>query len=89
MAAHRPGVQGQDFGDFEDEPPLLEELTSDLGSFKHRAGLQGTCFEDEPPLLEELGINQDHIIQKILTVLNPISIRSTDWRHLPCLLDDR
>ena len=33
-------------------------------------------FEDEPPLLEELGINPDHIMQKTLTVLNPM--RSTD-----------
>jgi len=33
-------------------------------------------FEDEPPLLEELGINPDHILQKTLTVLNPM--RSTD-----------
>jgi len=36
----------------------------------------GTGFEDEPPLLEELGINPDHIMQKTLTVLNPM--RSTD-----------
>ena len=33
-------------------------------------------FEDEPPLLEELGINPDHIMQKTLTVLNPM--RTTD-----------
>eukprot|EP00092_Neocalanus_flemingeri_P034985 GFUD01038069.1.p1 GENE.GFUD01038069.1~~GFUD01038069.1.p1 ORF type:complete len:283 (+),score=70.18 GFUD01038069.1:55-849(+) len=38
------------------------------------AGSSG--FEDEPPLLEELGINPDHIMQKTLTVLNPM--RSTD-----------
>jgi len=38
------------------------------------AGASG--FEDEPPLLEELGINPDHILQKTLTVLNPM--RSTD-----------
>ena len=29
-------------------------------------------FANEPPLLEELGINLDHIIQKTLTVLNPL-----------------
>ncbi|CAH1778165.1 unnamed protein product [Owenia fusiformis] len=29
-------------------------------------------FEDEPPLMEELGINFEHIIQKTLTVLNPL-----------------
>ena len=32
-------------------------------------------FSNEPPLLEELGIHPDHIIQKTLTVLNPM--RST------------
>ena len=36
----------------------------------------GQGFEDEPPLLEELGINPDHIMQKTLTVLNPL--RATD-----------
>jgi hypothetical protein len=35
-----------------------------------------TAFDDEPPLLEELGINPDHILQKTLTVLNPL--RATD-----------
>ena len=29
-------------------------------------------FANEPPLLEELGINLDHIMQKTLTVLNPM-----------------
>jgi len=33
-------------------------------------------FEDEPPLLEELGINPYHIIEKTLSVLNPL--RHTD-----------
>ena len=37
---------------------------------------QNQGFEDEPPLLEELGINPDHIMQKTLTVLNPL--RATD-----------
>ena len=37
---------------------------------------QGHGFDDEPPLLEELGINPDHIMQKTLTVLNPL--RATD-----------
>ena len=42
----------------------------------HSATAQHSGFEDEPPLLEELGINPDHILQKTLTVLNPM--RSTD-----------
>ncbi|XP_071522106.1 protein YIPF5 isoform X2 [Panulirus ornatus] len=39
-------------------------------------------LEDEPPLLEELGINPDAIVQKTLTVLNPM--RRTD----PLILQD-
>ena len=40
-------------------------------------GPGGDDFSNEPPLLEELGINPDHIVQKSLTVLNPMrSIRS-------------
>ena len=35
----------------------------------------GDDFSNEPPLLEELGINPDHILQKTLTILNPM--RST------------
>lgn len=30
-------------------------------------------FEDEPPLMEELGINFDHIWQKTMAVLNPVT----------------
>ncbi|BGP39440.1 hypothetical protein JCM10450v2_003393 [Rhodotorula kratochvilovae] len=41
-----------------------------------------TGMEGEPPLLEELGINFDHILQKSLTVLNPL--RSVD----PHIMDD-
>jgi len=37
-----------------------------------QVGIEGQGFEDEPPLLEELGINPDHIMQKTLTVLNPL-----------------
>lgn len=38
-----------------------------------QTGYEGASgFEDEPPLLEELGINPDHIMQKTLTVLNPM-----------------
>ena len=44
-------------------------------SYGGHAG-QTDGFEDEPPLLEELGINPDHIMQKTLTVLNPL--RATD-----------
>ncbi|XP_076045205.1 protein YIPF5-like isoform X1 [Oratosquilla oratoria] len=42
----------------------------------------GDTLEDEPPLLEELGINPDAIVQKTLTVLNPM--RQTD----PNILQD-
>ncbi|TNY22989.1 Yip1 domain family protein [Rhodotorula diobovata] len=41
-----------------------------------------TGMDGEPPLLEELGINFDHILQKSLTVLNPL--RSVD----PHIMDD-
>ncbi|GAA5922291.1 hypothetical protein JCM21900_003255 [Sporobolomyces salmonicolor] len=41
-----------------------------------------TGMEGEPPLLEELGINFDHILQKSLTVLNPL--RTVD----PHIMDD-
>ena len=56
--------------------------TSSSASFGGQAGAGQTNsgFEDEPPLLEELGINPDHILQKTLTVLNPM--RSTDVRKL-------
>merc|ERR1719384_1819672 len=40
-------------------------------SYGGHAG-QTDGFEDEPPLLEELGIHPDHILQKTLTVLNPM-----------------
>ena len=45
---------------------------------------QSQGFEDEPPLLEELGINPDHIMQKTLTVLNPL--RATDVSYLVAML---
>ncbi|XP_025085571.1 LOW QUALITY PROTEIN: protein YIPF5-like [Pomacea canaliculata] len=32
----------------------------------------GDSYDDEPPLMEELGINFDHIMQKTMTVLNPL-----------------
>ncbi|GAA6017255.1 hypothetical protein JCM10207_003663 [Rhodosporidiobolus poonsookiae] len=41
-----------------------------------------TGMEGEPPLLEELGINFDHILQKSLTVMNPL--KSVD----PHIMDD-
>ncbi|GAA5870962.1 hypothetical protein JCM3774_003490 [Rhodotorula dairenensis] len=41
-----------------------------------------TGMEGEPPLLQELGINFEHILQKSLTVLNPL--RSVD----PHIMDD-
>ena len=46
------------------------------------APLPGESIDDEPPLLEELGINPDAILQKTLTVLNPM--RRTD----PLILQD-
>ena len=48
--------------------------TANTAAYDHAHKPSG--FEDEPPLLEELGINPDHILQKTLTVLNPM--RSTD-----------
>ncbi|POY73780.1 hypothetical protein BMF94_3320 [Rhodotorula taiwanensis] len=41
-----------------------------------------TGMDGEPPLLQELGINFDHILQKSLTVMNPI--RKVD----PHIMDD-
>ncbi|BGP55020.1 hypothetical protein JCM8202_002193 [Rhodotorula sphaerocarpa] len=41
-----------------------------------------TGMEGEPPLLQELGINFDHMLQKSLTVLNPL--RTVD----PHIMDD-
>ena len=46
------------------------------GPDAYKAVAGGEQWQDEPPLLEELGINPDHILQKTLTVLNPM--RSTD-----------
>ena len=60
---------------------FIPEAAPDLGSFKHRPGFQGQGFEDEPPLLEELGINPDHIMQKTLTVLNPMRSTDVSTRH--------
>lgn len=41
-------------------------------------GLDNNDFENEPPLLEELGIHPEHIIQKTLSVLNPMRKTSSD-----------
>jgi hypothetical protein len=42
--------------------------------------------ENEPPLLEELGIRPDHIIKKVMLVLNPVS-RVTE-SHEICMDED-
>jgi len=41
-------------------------------------GIDGNDFENEPPLLEELGIHPEHIIQKTLSVLNPMRKTTSD-----------
>ena len=56
---------------------FVPDMSAPASSFTGPSDTGG--FEDEPPLLEELGINPDHILQKTLTVLNPL--RSTDVRH--------
>jgi len=38
----------------------------------------GDEFENEPPLLEELGIHPEHIVQKTLSVLNPMRKTTSD-----------
>jgi len=53
---------------------FVPDMSAPASSFTGPSDTGG--FEDEPPLLEELGINPDHILQKTLTVLNPL--RSTD-----------
>lgn len=37
----------------------------DKAGYKPGGGNTGNEFEDEPPLLEELGINPNHIFQKV------------------------
>ena len=56
---------------------FVPDMSAPASSFTGTSDSGG--FEDEPPLLEELGINPDHILQKTLTVLNPL--RSTDVRY--------
>ncbi|XP_042881269.1 protein YIPF5-like [Penaeus japonicus] len=46
------------------------------------APVTGDSIDDEPPLLEELGINPESILQKTLTVLNPMR------RTNPMILQD-
>ena len=64
-----------------DAPPEYSTQNADVGNFGGSSQFDGGSkpseddFSNEPPLLEELGINPDHIIQKTLTVLNPM--RST------------
>ena len=50
-------------------------FTANYGALPEAPQNAGDDFSNEPPLLEELGINPDHILQKTLTILNPM--RST------------
>ena len=50
-------------------------FTANYGALPEAQQNAGDDFSNEPPLLEELGINPDHILQKTLTILNPM--RST------------
>ena len=50
-------------------------FTANYGALPEAPQTAGDDFSNEPPLLEELGINPDHILQKTLTILNPM--RST------------
>lgn len=38
----------------------------DAGAYADTVGQDGTDFDNEPPLLEELGINPNHIFQKVI-----------------------
>jgi len=57
---------GAGLSSFYDPTAYVDNFAKDNGS----GG--GNEFEDEPPLLEELGINPNHIVQKTLSVLNPL-----------------
>lgn len=55
--------------------PIGGDLNSGGGGGGFGAGVSSGGpdeFADEPPLLEELGINVEHILQKTLSVLNPM-----------------
>ncbi len=45
-------------------------------------------FPDEPPLMEELGINIGHIVDKTLTVLNPLHSYSAAHAKDAHMMDD-
>lgn len=45
-------------------------------------------FPDEPPLMEELGINIGHIVDKTLTVLNPLHSYSASHAKDAHMMDD-
>ncbi|SPO26137.1 related to YIP1 - Golgi integral membrane protein [Ustilago trichophora] len=45
-------------------------------------------FPDEPPLMEELGINIGHIVDKTLTVLNPLHRYSSSHAKDAHMMDD-
>lgn len=59
---------GQQQGSSGYSPSILTPDTSQ--AYVARPGTDN--FDDEPPLMEELGINFDHIVQKTLSVLNPL-----------------
>lgn len=46
------------------------------------SGHDGTDFDNEPPLLEELGINPNHIFQKVIHQASPLSIYIWFWTSL-------
>jgi len=61
--------------DFSQDPNMQSDPA---GSAVGGVGVVGDDFENEPPLLEELGFNKDHIIQKTLSVLNPMRKTTSD-----------
>lgn len=69
--------QSYDFGGGQSyyDPSSYNYDQGDQSQFGSAPSSKEEDFSNEPPLLEELGINPDHIVQKTLTVLNPL--RST------------
>jgi len=53
--------------------------SQDAGSQQQMApGVDGNDFDNESPLLEELGIHPEHVVQKTLSVLNPMRKTTSD-----------
>ena len=55
---------------------MTPDYSQDPGNATHSGGHDD--FENEPPLLEELGIHPEHIVQKTLSVLNPMRATRPD-----------